>query len=122
MTKPEQPLPNEVDAELQSVIDGLHKADTDVDNFPQWDFDTMGSLSGTVIKVKGTIQVRRGEEVDVDLAVVETKTGTYILWESANLKEFFKEIGAGSTIVVVRRGEQKLPGAKTMKLYDAYHS
>lgn len=122
MVKETETTANKIDAELQSVIDGLHKADTDVDNFPQWDFDTMGALSGTVIKVKGTIQVRRGEEVDVDLAVVETLSGTFILWESANLKEFFKEIGAGSIIVVVRRGEQKLPGAKTMKLYDAYHS
>ena len=122
MPKPDQPLPDEIDAELQAVIDGLHQADTDVDNFPMWDFDKDGPLSGTIVKVKGTVQVRRGEEVDVYLAVVETRTGTLILWESANLKEFFKAIGAGSTIVVVRRGEQKLPGAKTMKLYDAYHS
>ena len=122
MTEPKAKTPEQMEAELQTQISKLKKADTDVDNFPQWDFETQGALSGTVAKLKGTVQVRRGEEVDVYLAVVETADGPFILWESANLKEFFKEIGAGSEIVVIPKGEQDLPGNKRMKLFDAYHS
>lgn len=122
MTQTKETTPDSISADLQKTIDGLKKADTDVDNFPQWDFEKQGPLSGVVVKIKGTVQVRRGEEVDVYLAVVDVQGEMFILWESANLKEFFKEIGAGSTIVVVPRGEQKLPGAKTMNIFDAYHS
>ena len=122
MSDPKTVTPEAIDKELQKTIDGLKKADTDVDNFPQWDFQKQGPLSGTVVKIKGTVQTRRGEEIDVYLAVVDVGGEFFILWESANLKEFFKEIGAGSTIVVVPRGDVALPGAKRMNLFDAYHS
>ena len=104
------------------VPDGMLRADTDVDNYPAWDFEH-GSLTGEVLKVKTVELIRRGEPVDVRLAVVEEVGGQrFLLWESANLTNFFDNIGAGVEIAISQRGEVSLRGGRTMKLYDAFYS
>ena len=111
------------DKELQAAISRLHQADTDVDAFDKWDFDDNPVLRGVVVKVKTTTQIRRGEEVDVRLAIIETDDNEwYTLWESANLGEFFDEIDGGSSIIVIYKGEEQLTPKKRMKVYDAYYS
>ena len=109
-------------AEAEAPPKGMVRADTDVDNFPSWDFD-LGSLTGVVLKVKTVELIRRGEPVDVRLAVVEEVGGKrYLLWESANLTNFFDNIGAGIEIAISQRGEVSLSGSRVMKLYDAFYS
>ena len=111
------------DEELQAAISRLKQADTDVDAFEKWNFDDNPVLRGVVVKVKTTTQIRRGEEVDVRLAVVEVGEGEwYTLWESANLGEFFDEIDGGSSIIVIYKGEEQLTPKKRMRIYDAYYS
>ena len=121
MNKPESNLIG--DKDLQAAISRLKQADTDVDAFDKWDFDVNPVLQGIVIKVKNTAQIRRGEEVAVRLAIVETDDNEwYTLWESANLGEFFDEIDSGSSIIVIYKGEEQLTPKKRMKVYDAYYS
>lgn len=111
-----------ISPQLQAAMDRMHKADTDVDSYPKWDFDKYPILEGVVVKVKHTTQIRRGEDVDVRLAVVEADSGLYLLWESANLSEFFNEISIGSEILVSYKEEVALSGKKRMKVYDAFYS
>ena len=111
-----------IDAELQATINRMKQADTDVDAFPAWDFDTTPVLQGAIVKVKTTEQIRRGEAVPVRLAIVDFNGENHILWESANLGEFFDEIGQGSEIVVIYKGMEELGGKKRMRIYDAYYS
>lgn len=100
---------------------GFTKADTDVDDYPAWDF-TKGSLTGTVAKVKTVELIRRGEPVDVRLAIVDEVGGIKVaLWESANLGDFFDHIEAGTEIAISQRGTAKLSGAREMNLYDAFY-
>lgn len=110
-----------ISPQLQAAMDRMHKADTDVDSYPKWDFDKYPVLEGTVRKVKHTTQTRRGEEVDVRLAVVETDDGEYLLWESANLGEFFNDIEVGVGITVVYKEEVDLGKGRRMKVYDAFY-
>ena len=112
----------EIDEQLHAAMNRMKKADTDIDAFPAWDFDTTPVLQGTVVKVKSTTQIRRGEEVEVRLAVIDAEQGHYMLWESANLGEFFDNIGAGTEIIVVYKGMEELKGNKRMRIYDAYYS
>ena len=101
---------------------GMKRADTDVDNYPAWDFDH-GSLTGVVLKVKTVELIRRGEPVDVRLAVVEEVGGQrFLLWESANLTDFFDNIAAGIEIAITQSGEVNLSGSRVMKLYDAFYT
>lgn len=111
-----------IDPELQAVLDRMQKADTDVDAFPEWDFKKNPVLQGKVTKVKTTTQIRRGEEVDVRIAIIDTAKETITLWESANLGEFFDCIHSECDIVVIFKGYEDLKGAKRMKVYDAYWS
>ena len=111
-----------ISPQLQAAMDKMHKADTDVDAYPKWDFDKYPVLEGEVAKIKHTTQIRRGEEVDVRLAVVDAEEGTYLLWESANLSAFFDEIVIGSEILVSYKEEVALSGKKRMKVYDAFYS
>ena len=111
------------DKDLQAALSRLKQADTDVDAYDKWDFDANPVLKGVVVKVKNTTQMRRGEEVDVRLAIIETDDNEwYTLWESANLGEFFDEIDGGSSIIVIYKGEEQLTPKKRMKVYDAYYS
>lgn len=111
-----------IDNELQAAMNRMKKADTDVDAFPTWDFDTNDVLQGTIVKVKTTEQIRRGEAVEVRLAIVHVGESDYILWESANLGEFFDSIGAGTEVIVIYKGMEELTGNKRMRVYDAYYS
>ena len=100
---------------------GMVRADTDVDDYPAWDF-TKGSLNGTVLKVKTVELIRRGEPVDVRMAVVEEIGGEKCtLWESANLGDFFDNIASGMEINISKRGEVALSGNRTMNLFDAFY-
>lgn len=110
-----------IPANLQAAMDRMNKADTDVDAYPKWDFDKHPILQGTVKKIKTTGQMRRGEEVDVRLAVIETNDETYLLWESANLCEFFDNINVGDEIIVSYRMEVDLGKGRRMKVYDAFY-
>lgn len=119
MTDAKQKLKDDPAAEAPA---GMKRADTDVDDFPAWDF-TQGSLTGDVIKVKLVELIRRGEPVDVRMAVIEEVGGNrFTLWESANLGDFFDHLEAGISIVISQRGEAKLGGSRVMKLYDAFYS
>lgn len=100
---------------------GYKRADTDVDDYPAWDFET-GTLNGTVAKLKTVELIRRGEPVDVRLAIVDEVGGKkWALWESANLGNFFDNIRPGSEIQVSYRGTAQLSGAREMNLYDAFY-
>lgn len=100
---------------------GFKKADTDVDDYPAWDFET-GTFTGVVRKVKTVELIRRGEPVDVRMAVVEEVGGAkFTLWESANLGDFFDHIDTDTEIQISKRGTAKLSGAREMNLYDAFY-
>lgn len=100
---------------------GMVRADTDVDDYPAWDFAT-GSLNGTVLKIKTVELIRRGEPVDVRMAVVkETGGDKFTLWESANLGDFFDNITPEMEINISKRGEVALSGSRTMHLFDAFY-
>lgn len=116
--KADEKLGSELDREPPA---GFKRADTDVDDYPAWDFEN-GTLTGTVAKVKTVELIRRGEPVDVRMAVVDEVGGKkWTLWESANLGDFFDNIGAGSEIQISQSGEAKLSGNRAMKLYDAFY-
>ncbi|MFQ6006782.1 MAG: hypothetical protein ACE5OQ_14920 [Woeseia sp.] len=122
--KSDNNAPNEQQTlpDVPEAPEGMKRADTDVDDYPAWEFDK-GSLTGVVLKVKTVELIRRGEPVDVRLAIVEEVGGErWSLWESANLVDFFDKIGAGVEIAITQRGEAKLSGNRVMKLYDAFYS
>ncbi|KKN19088.1 hypothetical protein LCGC14_0949160 [marine sediment metagenome] len=120
MSKPDQ-NDVQVSSEVQAMIDRMHQSDTDYDDYPQHDFVKFPILQGVVMKVKVTEQIRRGEVVPVQLAIVDTGKETITLWESSNLEIFFQEIRADSRIVVIYKGDMDLGGGKHLKMYDAYH-
>tara|TARA_Y100000310_G_scaffold181737_4_gene181753 strand:- start:228 stop:656 length:429 start_codon:yes stop_codon:yes gene_type:complete len=99
---------------------GWHKADTEFDDHPAWDFDTRGPLTAKVVKVKSVQLVRRGEEVDVRLLIVELADGERAtLWESATLQDLFDRVGPANEIQVTPLGVQALRGGRTLKKYHA---
>ncbi len=109
-------------AEAPQPPEGYIKSDTDLDNFPVWEFAN-GPLEGLVMKKKlATVTRKDGKEEDVGLMVVMTKDGEpCLLWESANLAVFFDEVSVDTHIWVNFTGWQNMAGGKRMKLYDAFH-
>lgn len=110
------------DEPLEPKGSGWDKADTDVDDYPPHDFDKEDLLEGEVIKTKVVPLMRRAELVDVRMAVIAKPDGEMVLlWEAANLGNFFDNIVPGMEIHVRARGVQHLTGKRTMKLFDAYY-
>lgn len=101
---------------------GMKQVDTDIDQYPKWDFDKDELLEGTVTKVKNVTVQRNGEDEETKMAVVEVNGEKRILWMSSNLEEFFEAIGPGSEIWVLFKGMEPLGKGKTMRSFDAFTS
>lgn len=118
MAKPENENPTPV---ADQAPPGFRQVDTDVDNYPAWNFASQGELAGRVHKAKTVPLLRRGEEVEVRMVIVEVEGGDrYTLWEGANLTNFFDAVRVGQEILVRYKGEQSLSGGRSMKTYDAF--
>ena len=111
----------ETEAKPMAIPSNFKKADTDLDNYPDWDFEKHPSLHCIVDKVKDVTVSRKGKaDQDTQLAVIDVGGVKHLLWRSANLDKFFEDIGPGSEIMVVYRGMEPLKHGRTMKMFDAY--
>lgn len=101
---------------------GYKQIDTDVDQYPSWEWDTMGEIQGTVVKLK-TVPVRRRDKPDpvpTRMAVVDVSGKKYIVWESAGMGQFMDEVGPGSMILMIPTGTMPLSDSREMRLFDCY--
>lgn len=110
-----------IDKELQERLARMTQADTAIDNFPTWDYKKDAPLSGDVQKVKETEVIRRGKTEDTRLAIVSNAEGTFTLWESASLGEFFDALEPGMFIYVEFIGMESLPNGNQCKMFKAFY-
>lgn len=103
-------------------MSGWNKADTDIDNYPQIDWDKTDEFEGTVHKIKSVELTRRGKLEPVRVAVVSDIEGEmFLLWETSNLEQFFNDLEPGAEIYLRQRGKQPLKGGRSMRIFDAYY-
>lgn len=100
-----------------------NKADTDLDAFPDHNWESDPVLIGKVVKKKSAKVQRKNapEKVDTRLMIVETTEGKVTLWEAATLAQFFDAVQVGDQIVVEATGKTPLGGGKSAWEFDAYY-
>mgnify|MGYP003120162244 CR=1 FL=1 len=108
-----------IDKELQARIENMQRADTEIDNYPTWDYKKDPPLYGDVQKIKQASVVRRGKSEETRLAIVTNETGTYTLWESAALEDFFNKLELGMFVYIAYEGMEELPNGNRYKKFDA---
>tara|TARA_S200002703_G_scaffold160053_1_gene176365 strand:- start:7777 stop:8127 length:351 start_codon:yes stop_codon:yes gene_type:complete len=116
-------MSTDIDKEMAAIMAKMNQADTDFDSYPEWDFEQSPFLHGVVCKVRSTEQIRRGQKVEVRLAIIQTTDEQkFTLWESANLGEFFDAIGEGMEVLVEFVERMQLKGGRELKKYNAFYS
>lgn len=104
----------------EEALRGMRRVDTEVDQYPSWDWGEGKALAGKVIKLKEVTVNRRSGPEQTRMAIVETTGGRFTFWETASLVTFFNELQPGSDIVVIHRGKEELSGGRDIHLFDAF--
>ena len=100
-------------------LSGFTTIDTELDQYPTWDWDKDGDIYGTVEKVKQVTVTRQGKEEITQFAVVDVDGNRYLLWHTANLDNLFTIMEPGGTVYVHFIEKVALSGGRTMRKFDA---
>jgi hypothetical protein len=107
-------------------LEQMEKVDTELDNYPDHDFDKEPVAYGTIVKIKeAQVPRRKGNEietVDTRLMILESPAGRETVWESANLVNLFDKAAAGQQVVLRFTHKEPLDGGRSMRMFEVHLS
>lgn len=86
----------------------------------EWDYENVPLLEGVVEGEAREVEVGKGRDKKMTRVInVATSSGTYAVWESAALRQFFDKVYDGAEVAVAFQGYKDTGRPQPMKVFVA---